>query len=89
MFVQYTPNESRSVRRAQRHADSEPIDSDDVALAEWELRDKHYERLKQLHLEKSGKGPNTRELYNMFDAAKAWAGERKSLVARAKKQKKS
>jgi hypothetical protein len=89
--IQYTPSESRSVRRAQRHApsDNESIDDDDVDLTERELRDKQYERLQQSHLEKNGKNPGSRELYAMFDAAKAWAGERKSIVARAKKQKTS
>jgi hypothetical protein len=33
------------------------IEDDDLELTEQELKDKHYERLKQTHLEKEGKPP--------------------------------
>ena len=89
---QSTPNEGRANRRALRHAadgdmELEPVEDDDVDLTNRQLRDKEYDRLQQQHFDNHGKRPSRTSLYQMWEAAIAWAVARKSNAARFKKQK--
>jgi hypothetical protein len=92
--TQFTPTESRAVRHGQRgrpggdeDMSGGAVEDEDLQLSESQLRDKEYARLLAEHNNSSRKRPTSKEQYSFFEAAKAWAGERKANAARAKKHK--
>jgi hypothetical protein len=77
----------RNVEEGSISGDNESVDSDDFQLSEHELRDKEYERLQTDHKKNTAKQITAKHLYELWEAARAWASERKAQVARSKRQK--